>query len=159
VSPLALYRDDGPIASWVARTLAGPGRRAFGSHALTCLVPPLLRVVEYGTLIALTAVADPDALPMCFALLVVLAFHHYDTAYRLRYQGRAPAAWLRTASGGWEGRIAVAGALALAGWLGPGLLVGAVYLGLLYALECALSWARFDERDRPAPLESGDVVE
>jgi hypothetical protein len=155
VSPLALYRDDGPLASWVGRTLARPA----GGHALGWLVPPLLRVVEYGGLTALTAVADPDRLPMCFALLVVLAFHHYDTAYRLRYQGRAPAAWVRTASGGWEGRIAVAGALALAGQLGPGLLVGTVYLGLVYALECSLSWARFDGRDRPAPLESGDVVE
>ena len=65
-------------------------------------------------------------MPLCFALLAVLAFHHYDTVYRLRHQRLAPPAWLRAAGGGWEGRVLVACVLALAGVLGPGLLVAAV---------------------------------
>ena len=90
MSALQLYRDDGPLAAWIAgRAAAARGPRT-GTHPLAWLVPPLLRLVEYGSLIALTAAADPDALPVCFALLGVLAFHHYDTVYRLRHQRLAP---------------------------------------------------------------------
>jgi hypothetical protein len=57
-------------------------------------------------------------------------------------------------------RLLVAGALALGGALEPGLLVGAVGLGLLYALESASSWIRFAGVERPLPLgDEGDVVE
>ena len=144
MTPLRLYRDDGPLAGWVFGKL--PAER--GPHALAWLVPPLVRAVEYGSLVALTTASEPDALPICFALLGVLAFHHYDTAYRMRHQGSPPPAWLGLAGGGWEVRLLVALALALAGGLELGLLVGAVGLGILYALESASSWIRFAEVER-----------
>jgi hypothetical protein len=150
VTPLQVYRDDGLLARRLAAALpadAGAGRLAW-------LLPPLVRIAEYGSLIALTRVSAPERLPFCFAFLAVLAFHHYDCAYRLHHQGVAPPRWLATVSGGWEGRILVACALALAGVLGPGLLVGAVALGLLYGAESARSWARFGRRGSPARADA-----
>jgi hypothetical protein len=160
VSALRLYRDDGPLAGWIAGRLSAGRPRPARSHPVAWLVPPLVRAVEYGSLVALTAIAEPDALPICFALLGVLTFHHYDTVYRVRHQGSPPPAWVGLAGGGWEGRLLVAGAVALAGALELGLLVGAVSLGVLYTAESASCWLRFVEVERPLPLgDEGDVVE
>jgi Family of unknown function (DUF5941) len=160
VNELGIYRDDGPLAERLARALSERRAPSAGKHALAWLVPPLVRALEYGTLIGVTAAADPGALPACFALLVVLAFHHYDIAYRLRQQGKPPPRWVRFAGGGWEGRIILACLLALAGFLQAGLVVGAVGLGLLYVAESAWSWLHFADAGRPEPLgEQRDVVE
>jgi hypothetical protein len=140
---LQIYRDDGPLAAWVARRTTVPGHGRAGPRQLAWLVPPVVRLLEYGTLIALSAAAEPDALPFCFALLGVLAFHHYDTVYRLRHQRVPPPAWVRAVGGGWEGRLIVAGALALAGGLRIGLLLAATGLAVVYVTESVLSWLRF----------------
>ena len=136
---------------------AGSGRPA--AHALTWVVPPLLRAAEYAFLIALTALAEPDAMPFCFAFLGVLAFHHYDTVYRLRHQRIEPPAWVRALGGGWDGRLLVASVLALAGALGPGLLAAAAVLGVVYVVESASSWLRPARRRRPASFEAEDEDE
>ncbi len=147
------YRDDGPLANWLARKVpAGRAPRA-GAHPLAWLSPPLVRALEYSWLVALTAVREPAALPIAFALLCVLAFHHYDTAYRLRHQGLAPPAWLGAVGGGWEGRMLVASLLALAGLLGPGLAVAAVGLAVVYAGESGASWIRFGRGRTAVPWE------
>jgi hypothetical protein len=150
VSTLQVYRDDGPLAGWVAARVAERGPTGEGSRPLAWLVPVLVRAVEYGTLIALTAIAEPDWLPACFAFLGVLAFHHYDTVYRLRHQRVAPPAWVRAVGGGWELRLSVAGLLALTGVLGPGLLAAAIVLAPVYLAESALSWLRFGQERRHA---------
>lgn len=110
---------------------------------------PLLRALEYGFLVTLTALVDRGALPICFALLCVLAFHHYDVAYRLRHQRTAPPRWILALGGGWDGRIVAASGLALAGVLRWGLLVAAATLGLAYAAESTSSWLRFGRTQRP----------
>jgi hypothetical protein len=134
---------------------AAAGRRHTGRMAW--LVPPLLRVLEYAFLIRLTVVADGDAMPLCFAFLGVLAFHHYDIVYRLRHQKLAPPAWISAVGGGWEGRLLLASVLAVAGALGPGLLVAAVGLAIVYATESVLSWARFARAERrPVTYEDDD---
>ena len=135
MNALRLYRDDGLLAPFL-RAPERPSR--FG-----WLAPPLARVVEYGSLIAFTFLSAPARLPFCFAFLAVLAFHHYDCAYRLRLQGSPPAAWVGLVGGGWEIRVALAGILALAGALGPALLVAAIVLGSIWVGESALSWLRF----------------
>jgi hypothetical protein len=155
VSALQLYRDDGPLAAWIAGRAAAAREPRAGAHPLAWLVPPLLRLVEYGSLIALTAAADPDALPVCFALLGVLAFHHYDTVYRLRHQRVAPPSWVQAIGGGWEGRLLVASALALGGGLRYGLAAAAIGLGLVYVVESVRSWLRFGHAEGP-PLEEDE---
>ena len=135
MSALRVYRDDGLLAS------ALPESRSAGR--LAWLGPPLARLVEYGALLALARLSDPGSMPFCFAFLAVLAFHHYDSAYRLRIQGAPPPSWVGSAGGGWELRIAVALVLALGGVLGGGLLAGAIALGTLWVGESAASWARF----------------
>jgi Family of unknown function (DUF5941) len=156
VSTLQAYRDDGPLAGWIASKVAPTGRPGADGHPLAWLVPPLVRAVEYGTLIVLTATVEPDALPTCFAFLGVLAFHHYDVVYRLRHQRVAPPAWTRAVGGGWDLRLAVAGLLALTGALGPGLVVAAIGLAPVYLTESAFSWIRFGKERRPAEYEDED---
>jgi hypothetical protein len=155
VSALQLYRDDGALAARVASALP----RSAAAHQLAWLSPPLVRVAEYGSLIALTRVSAPDRLPFCFAFLAVLAFHHYDSAYRVRHQGAPPPSWVRLAGFGWEGRTLAALALALAGVLGPGLLVGAVALGLLYGVESAFAWIRFARAEGPPARLGAEELE
>ncbi|WP_420715776.1 DUF5941 domain-containing protein, partial [Streptomyces sp. NRRL WC-3719] len=88
----------------VARPLKG---------ALDWLVPPALRAAEYGTVLALAARADaPGALPAAFGLVAAVAYHHYDTVYRIRGDAGAPPAWLVRALGGQEGRTLLAAVLA-----------------------------------------------
>ncbi|MFF8382715.1 DUF5941 domain-containing protein [Streptomyces kanasensis] len=94
----------------VARPLKG---------ALDWLVPPVLRVAEYGTILVLAARADaPGALPAAFGLVAAVAYHHYDTVYRIRGGTGAPPVWLVRTLGGQEGRtllVAVLAALLAAG--------------------------------------------
>lgn len=152
---LRTYRDDGPLAAWVGTKIGAPSE---GIAALGWVVPPLLRLLDYGALVALTRLADADALPSCFALLGVLAFHHYDTVYRLRHQRVPPPAWVLAVGGGWDGRLLVASLLALGGVLGLGLLAASVGLGLVYATESILSWVRFARAERPALYEDEDEL-
>jgi Family of unknown function (DUF5941) len=146
---LATYRDDGLLARWIGSVL-GQGE---GISPLTWLGPPVVRALEYGFLIALTALAEPDAMPQCFAFLGVLAFHHYDTVYRLRHQDQAPPAWVQAVGGGWDGRILAASVLALVGALGIGLLVASVALAVVYLSDSTLSWVRFVRGRRPTSPE------
>ncbi len=128
--------------------------RATGKKAgaLTWLVPPLLRAIEYSFLITLTVIADPDAMPYSFAFVAVVALHHYDTVYRLRHQRVAPPAWIGAIGGGWDGRMLLASLFALGGILAPALVVGSLGLALVYAVESTTSWLRYG-RARHAPDE------
>ncbi|MGW6389254.1 DUF5941 domain-containing protein [Streptomyces sp. NPDC055103] len=88
----------------VARPLKG---------ALDWLVPPLFRAAEYTTVLVLAARSDsPQALPAAFGLVAAVAYHHYDTVYRIRGGTGAPPAWLVRVTGGHEGRTLLVVALA-----------------------------------------------
>ncbi|MEU1230273.1 DUF5941 domain-containing protein [Streptomyces sp. NPDC005828] len=88
----------------VARPLKG---------ALDWLVPPLFRAAEYTTVLVLAARSDvPQALPAAFGLVAAVAYHHYDTVYRIRGGTGAPPAWLVRVTGGHEGRTLLVTALA-----------------------------------------------
>ncbi|MFD9222609.1 DUF5941 domain-containing protein [Streptomyces sp. NPDC060064] len=88
----------------VARPLKG---------ALDWLVPPVFRAAEYGTVLVLAARADVNgALPAAFGLVAAVAYHHYDTVYRIRGGTGAPPHWLVRAIGGHEGRILAVALLA-----------------------------------------------
>lgn len=96
-------------------------------------VPPLLHAGEYAALIWIAPAAG-------LAMLVVLAFHHYDLVYRLRYRPPAP----EGLGGGWDSRLVAYWILLAAGALPEGLYVGAGILGALFVAECVASWTRND---------------
>ncbi|MGW7440037.1 DUF5941 domain-containing protein [Streptomyces sp. NPDC054849] len=73
---------------------------------LDWLIPPLFRAAEYVTVLVLAAKADvPEALPAAFGLVAAVAYHHYDTVYRIRGGTGAPPHWLVRTIGGHEGRV------------------------------------------------------
>ncbi|MFB6818526.1 DUF5941 domain-containing protein [Streptomyces sp. NPDC056347] len=74
--------------------------------ALDWLVPPAFRAAEYCTVLILAARSDvPGALPAAFGLVSAVAYHHYDTVYRIRGGTGAPPRWLVRTIGGHEGRV------------------------------------------------------
>ncbi|WP_037908179.1 DUF5941 domain-containing protein [Actinacidiphila yeochonensis] len=136
----------------VARPLAGP---------LDWLVPAFFRAGEYGTVLALAAVSDVrGALPAAFGLVAAVAYHHYDTVYRIRGGTGAPPRGLVRATGGHEGRallVAVASAaLAGRGGLTAALAALAAVLAVLVLTESIRFWvssgapAVHDEPGEPA---------
>ncbi|MGP3973758.1 DUF5941 domain-containing protein [Streptomyces sp. 8N114] len=87
---------------------------------LDWLLPPFFRIAEYGTILVLAARTQTDGtLPAAFGLVAALAYHHYDTVYRIRGGTGAPPHWLVRAIGGHEGRTLVV-TVAAALWLGDG---------------------------------------
>ncbi|MCT7354964.1 DUF5941 domain-containing protein, partial [Streptomyces sp. 15-116A] len=119
----------------VARPLKG---------ALDWLVPPVLRAAEYGTVLALAAHAEVNgALPAAYGLVAAVAYHHYDTVYRIRGNAGAPPHWLVRAIGGHEGRtlaVAVLAALLTASQFTVALTVLAVAVTLVVLAESIRFW-------------------
>ncbi|MCX4635389.1 CDP-alcohol phosphatidyltransferase family protein [Streptomyces sp. RPA4-5] len=132
----------------VARPLKG---------ALDWLVPPFFRAGEYVTILVLAARADvPGALPAAYGLVAAVAYHHYDTVYRIRGGTGAPPRWLVRATGGHEGRILVITVLAAA--LSPSgftiaLTALAVALALLVLIESIRFWV---SSQAPAVHDEGE---
>ncbi|MFD9280361.1 DUF5941 domain-containing protein [Streptomyces mirabilis] len=119
----------------VARPLKGP---------LDWLVPPFFRAAEYLTVLVLAAKADVNgALPAAFGLVAAVAYHHYDTVYRIRGNAGAPPHWLVRAIGGHEGRtllVTVLAALLTAAQFKVALTVLAVAVALLVLVESIRFW-------------------
>ncbi|WP_416977276.1 DUF5941 domain-containing protein [Streptomyces sp. T028] len=113
--------------------------------ALDWLIPPIFRAAEYGTVLILAAKADVNgALPAAFGLVAAVAYHHYDTVYRIRGNAGAPRAWLVRATGGHEGRallVAVLAALLTASQFKVALTALAVAVALLVLVESIRFWA------------------
>jgi hypothetical protein len=129
------------VVAWLV-VLGGASRGgALERDRFRWAVPPLLRAGEYATLLWLGAACHRIA--PAFALLVVLAFRHYDLVYRPRYQRRGPAPGVGTAALGWDGRL-ILGWLLLAGDVLPaGFYVLSGILGALFVAESVASWRRF----------------
>lgn len=121
-------------AALVVGLLGAGGRR---QPRLGWLVPGLLRAVEYLALLVLAGGG-----PWTYALLTALAFHHYDVVYRLRGGGPTPPRWLAPTTGGWELRVAVVLAAAVADVATPVVAALAVVLGPLLVAESVLAWRR-----------------
>ncbi|MFG2887793.1 DUF5941 domain-containing protein [Streptomyces sp. NPDC048297] len=112
--------------------------------ALDWLVPPVFRVAEYCTVLVLASKAGVNgALPAAFGLVAAVAYHHYDTVYRIRGNAGAPPAWLARAIGGQEGRTLLVTALAAlltASQFRVALTVLAVYVALVVLAESIRFW-------------------
>ncbi|QEU77955.1 DUF5941 domain-containing protein [Streptomyces subrutilus] len=101
------------IAAVVYALLAGAAVARPLKGALDWLVPPVFRAAEYTTVLVLAAKADvPGALPAAFGLIAAVAYHHYDTVYRIRGGTGAPPHWLVRSIGGHEGRVLLTAVLA-----------------------------------------------
>ncbi|POX50997.1 transferase [Streptomyces sp. Ru71] len=135
----------------VARPLTG---------ALGWLVPPFFRAAEYCTVLALAATADVNgALPAAFGLVAAVAYHHYDTVYRIRGDAGAPPAWLVRAIGGQEGRtllVAVLAALLTASQFKVALTALAVIIALLVLVESIRFWVSAHKGGAPAVHDEGE---
>jgi phosphatidylglycerophosphate synthase len=112
--------------------------------ALDWLVPPFFRAAEYLTVLALAVNADVNgALPAAFGLVAAVAYHHYDTVYRIRGDAGAPPHWLVRAIGGHEGRtllVTVLAALLTAAQFKVALTALAVAVALLVLVESIRFW-------------------
>ncbi|MBO0656392.1 CDP-alcohol phosphatidyltransferase family protein [Streptomyces triculaminicus] len=118
----------------VAQPLKGP---------LDWLVPPVLRAAEYGMILVLAAKSGADgALPAAFGLVAAVAYHHYDTVYRIRGGTGAPPHWLVRAIGGHEGRV-LAVTIAAALWHGQGFTIALTALAVAIALAVLSESIRF----------------
>ncbi|MEV7399948.1 DUF5941 domain-containing protein [Streptomyces sp. NPDC091267] len=119
----------------VARPLKG---------ALDWLVPPVFRAAEYCTVLALAARSDIDgALPAAFGLVSAVAYHHYDTVYRIRGGTGAPPQWLVRTIGGHEGRTLVVAVLAAVLTGASGFTVALTALAVAVALVVLVESIRF----------------
>ncbi|MFJ3766559.1 DUF5941 domain-containing protein [Streptomyces sp. NPDC090082] len=136
----------------VARPLKG---------ALDWLVPPLFRAAEYTTVLVLAARSDsPHALPAAFGLVAAVAYHHYDTVYRIRGGTGAPPAWLVRVTGGHEGRTLLVTVLAaLLADRGDGFTLALTALAAAVALVVLVESIRFwVSSGAPAVHDEGETA-
>jgi len=108
---VAAQLDLGPLrpghALQVAQRLAG------GSSRFLWLRPALLRLTEYAVVLALSwAAPDRGATSAAFAVLLVVASHHYDQLYRVLQGLRAGSGVARALGLGVPGRLLVVTVLA-----------------------------------------------
>ncbi|MFJ8538227.1 DUF5941 domain-containing protein [Streptomyces sp. NPDC093591] len=112
--------------------------------SLDWMVPPLFRAAEYGTVLILAAKSEVNgALPAAFGLVAAVAYHHYDTVYRIRGNAGAPPAWLVRAIGGHEGRtllVTVLAAVLSASQFTVALTALAVVVALVVLVESIRFW-------------------
>ncbi|MFJ4682126.1 DUF5941 domain-containing protein [Streptomyces sp. NPDC088789] len=138
-------------AAAIARPLKG---------ALDWLVPPFFRAAEYGTVLILAAESEVNgALPAAFGLVAAVAYHHYDTVYRIRGNAGAPPAWLVRAAGGHDGRtllVALLAALLTGAQFAVALTVLAVALALLVLAESVRFWVASHLGGAPAVHDEGE---
>ncbi|GHB36484.1 hypothetical protein GCM10010306_032810 [Streptomyces umbrinus] len=128
--------------------------------ALDWLVPPFYRAAEYGTVLVLAAKADVNgALPAAFGLVAAVAYHHYDTVYRIRGNAGAPPHWLVRAIGGHEGRtllVTVLAALLTATDFKVALTALAVAVALVVLVESIRFWVTAHKLGAPAVHDEGE---
>ncbi|MFI5674143.1 DUF5941 domain-containing protein [Streptomyces cellulosae] len=150
-----------PVAGAVVYTVAA-GQALYRplKGALDWLVPPLFRAAEYGTVLVLAAHADVNgALPAAFGLVGAVAYHHYDTVYRIRGDAGAPPAWLVRAIGGHEGRtllVTVLYAALTASQFKVALTVLAVAVALVVLVESIRFWVSAHQGGAPAVHDEGE---
>ncbi|MFE5142658.1 DUF5941 domain-containing protein [Streptomyces fagopyri] len=128
--------------------------------ALDWLVPPVFRAAEYLTVLVLAAKADVNgALPAAFGLVAAVAYHHYDTVYRIRGNAGAPPRWLVRATGGHEGRtllVTVLAAVLTAAQFEVALTVLAVAVAVLVLFESIRFWVTAHLGGAPAVHDEGE---
>ncbi|WP_327698908.1 DUF5941 domain-containing protein [Streptomyces sp. NBC_00459] len=154
------YGSPIPVALTVLYVLSAGSAVALPlTGRLDWLVPPVFRAAEYGTVLILAGKAEVNgALPAAFGLVAAVAYHHYDTVYRIRGNAGAPPRWLVRASGGHEGRtlvVVVLAALLSASQFVVALTVLAVVVALLVLTESIRYWVTAHQGGAPAVHDEG----
>ncbi|WP_329072348.1 DUF5941 domain-containing protein [Streptomyces sp. NBC_01429] len=127
--------------------------------ALDWLIPPVFRAAEYSTVLIFAFRADvPGALPAAFGLVAAVAYHHYDTVYRIRGGAGAPPHWLVRLLGGHEGRtflVVLAAFLTRGSDFAPVLTLLAVAVALIALTESIRFWV---SSGAPAVHDEGETA-
>ncbi|MFK4068473.1 DUF5941 domain-containing protein [Streptomyces sp. NPDC029674] len=127
---------------------------------LDWLVPPFFRAAEYCTILVLAAKAEVNgALPAAFGLVAAVAYHHYDTVYRIKGGAGAPPRWLVRAIGGQESRtlvVALAAALLPTTDFPVALTALAVAVALVVLVESIRFWVAAEKQGAPAVHDEGE---
>lgn len=127
---------------------------------LDWLAPPFFRAAEYGTVLILAAKADVNgALPAAFGLVSAVAYHHYDTVYRIKGGAGAPPRRLVRAIGGQEGRtlvVALAATLLSTTDFTVALTALAVAVALVVLVESIRFWVAAEKQGAPAVHDEGE---
>ncbi|MBL1291713.1 CDP-alcohol phosphatidyltransferase family protein [Streptomyces sp. For3] len=128
--------------------------------ALDWLVPPVFRAAEYCTVLVLAARSDvPHAVPAAFGLVSAVAYHHYDTVYRIRGGTGSPPQWLVRTIGGHEGRTLVVAVLAAVLIHGSGFTTALTALAAAVALVVLVESIRFwVSSSAPAVHDEGELA-
>lgn len=121
------------LGAGVFAALGALSARGRAGGRLHWLVPPLLHTGEYATIVVLAWRAGMP--PAAFALLAVIASHHYDLLY-LQDTERSPRP-VDLLAGGWEGRTLVLTVASAAGVLPGASVLLAVWLAVLLAVSAA----------------------
>lgn len=106
---VAAQVDPGPLPDGVGSLVAAGSSRALWVR------PALLRLAEYAALVALAGTAGDSALPAAYALLLVVASHHYDDLYRVLNGLSAARRAVQAAGLGTAGRLLLVAVLSGAG--------------------------------------------
>ncbi|GGZ20747.1 CDP-alcohol phosphatidyltransferase family protein [Streptomyces nitrosporeus] len=130
------------------------------ADTLDWLVPPAFRAAEYCTVLVLAARSDvPHAVPAAFGLVSAVAYHHYDTVYRIRGGTGAPPRWLVRTVGGHEGRTLVVAVLAALLVPGSGFTTALTALAAAVALVVLVESIRFwVSSSAPAVHDEGELA-
>lgn len=135
------------VLGWFV-VLGGSSSGRAHRERLRWVVPAVLRLGEYSSLVWIAVNAGGSSTAAAFALLGALAFRHYDLVYRLRNQGASPPDWVGLLAGGWDGRLIIGWLLLAAGALPAGLFVLAGLLATMLVSESVASWVRFERGDQ-----------
>ena len=149
-----------PLAALVYAVTSGIAVARPLKGALDWLVPPVFRAAEYCTILVLAAQADVNgALPAAFGLVAAVAYHHYDTVYRIRGGAGAPPAWLVRTIGGHEGRtllVTLLAAVLTASQFTVALTALAVAVALVVLVESIRFWVTAHKGGAPAVHDEGE---
>ncbi|MFE0917565.1 DUF5941 domain-containing protein [Streptomyces nigra] len=149
-----------PLAALVYAVTSGIAVARPLKGALDWLVPPVFRAAEYCTVLVLAAQADVNgALPAAFGLVAAVAYHHYDTVYRIRGGAGAPPAWLVRTIGGHEGRtllVTLLAAVLTAAQFTVALTALAVAVALVVLVESIRFWVTAHKGGAPAVHDEGE---
>jgi phosphatidylglycerophosphate synthase len=141
--------EAGPVVRAVMAGRRPPGPR-WG-----WVVPPLLRAGEYGVVVAAASLSGAGVGAACYAYLLALVWHHYDSANRLRRGTPGTAASPTTRFAGVELRTIAIAALAVAG--ARVFSVTAATLAVVIAvLAVAQAWTMWRSSGLVSPLPEGD---